>query len=222
MTASTRPGAGWRRACVAGLLGLAALSALASTVGVFPLEAELREALLRHVSPGVEAFARWVNYGGGWQFLLPATLVLLAVSPAGRRHWWLWASVLPLGALGEGALKTLVGRTRPEGAAMGFPSGHVTAAAAFAVMMIYLAMRARLGRPGRQVVLLAAVALIGLVSFARIALGAHWPSDVLGGLALGVGVAAAAAWWHAGGLAGPGPTGPAPGRAGPRGERGAP
>ena len=79
---------------------------------------------------------------------------------------------------------------------MGFPSGHVTAAAAFAVIVIYLAGRSRLPPRARGLLAAVAVALIAGVGLARIVLRAHWPSDVLGGLALGVAVAAAAAWWH--------------------------
>jgi zinc transport system ATP-binding protein len=210
----------WRAACVVSLLALAGLIAAAVAGGVLPLEGAVRDAIVDWFTPGLERAIGWLNYGGAWQFLLPAMLVLLAVTPDGRRHWWLWACVLPLGAVAEGILKELVGRTRPESPAPGFPSGHVTAAVAFAVMVIYLVGRARLGPGPRWMITVAAVALGAGVGVARVALGAHWPSDVLGGLALGVSVAAAAAWWHAARLAdlppaqGIGPPAAAPGKSG--------
>jgi membrane-associated phospholipid phosphatase len=195
MTVSDESGP-WRITCIAALGVLALLSGFALASGVLPLDSLVRDAILRHATPPVEAVAGWLNYGGGWQFLLPAMLLVFAASAEGRRFWWLWALVLPLGAGWEGVLKELVGRARPESPAMGFPSGHVTATASFAVIVIYLAGRSRLRPRARWLVAAVAVALIVGVGLARIVLRAHWPSDVLGGLALGVAVSAAAAWWH--------------------------
>jgi membrane-associated phospholipid phosphatase len=50
-----------------------------------------------------------------------------------------------------------------------------------------------LPNPARTWVRLAAAAGIVLVGMARVILRAHWPSDVLGGIALGLALAAAAA-----------------------------
>jgi membrane-associated phospholipid phosphatase len=200
--------ASWRIICLGALAALAALSGLVYAGGPMPLDGAVRDAVLEHASPLVRAVAHWVNYAGGWQVLLPGMLVLFALSPDGRRSWWLWALVLPFAAMLEGALKDVVGRTRPESPAMGFPSGHVTAIAAFAVMVVYLVGRSRLGARGRRLAVPAALLLIVAVGVARIVLRAHWPSDVLGGLALGVTVAAAAAWGHAVWLAGGSPSRP--------------
>jgi undecaprenyl-diphosphatase len=82
-----------------------------------------------------------------------------------------------------------------SGFALGFPSGHTTSAAVFAVILIYLASRARLHAATRLSVQVIAVATMLLVGWARIVLRAHWPTDVLGGHQLGTACAAAAAWW---------------------------
>jgi membrane-associated phospholipid phosphatase len=67
----------------------------------------------------------------------------------------------------------------------------------FAVVLAYLLTRERVSPGARAVLLILAVVLVGGVGFARIVLNAHWPSDVLGGILLGAGCAAAGAWWDA-------------------------
>jgi undecaprenyl-diphosphatase len=91
----------------------------------------------------------------------------------------------------ESIVKWLVGRTRPGELSMGFPSGHATAAAAFFGAVIFLA--GSLPKPARTWVRLVAAAGIILVAMARVILRAHWPSDAVGGIALGLALAAAAA-----------------------------
>jgi membrane-associated phospholipid phosphatase len=63
------------------------------------------------------------------------------------------------------------------------------------VIALYLVSRARLRPAARLCLQILAVAMMILVGWARIVLHAHWPTDVLGGLLLGTGCAAAAIWW---------------------------
>jgi undecaprenyl-diphosphatase len=90
-----------------------------------------------------------------------------------------------------------VGRLRPRGPALGFPSGHATAIAAFAVATIYLVGRSSLDRAVQVGIALAAMAVTLAVGLSRMVLDAHWPLDVVAGFALGAAGAAAAAWWDA-------------------------
>jgi undecaprenyl-diphosphatase len=89
-------------------------------------------------------------------------------------------------------MKQVIGRTRPENLSMGFPSGHATAAGAFCGAILCLA-EAIPGRGLRLAVRLAALTGALLVAVARVMLRAHWPSDALAGLALGLALAAGAA-----------------------------
>lgn len=173
-------------------LAFAALGTAAALAGTLPADAALREALLGLGSPPVLAAMRVINHAGAWRVLLPATALLVLGFPRARRRWWVWLALMVVAPLAETAAKELVGRPRPEDASLGFPSGHATAAAAFFGAVIALA--GSLPRPASRVVRALAVLAIVLVGLARVLLRAHWPSDVLGGIALGLTLAAAAAW----------------------------
>jgi membrane-associated phospholipid phosphatase len=168
-----------------------ALGAAVAMMGVLPADAAVRETLLGWATPAVVGLMRVVNYGGEWRVLFPATLLLLALFRRARERWWLWIVLMIAAPAAEGLLKIAIGRARPESAAFGFPSGHATAAAAFFGAVLYLA--GSLPPASRRAVRALAVGCIVLVGLARIILRAHWPSDVLGGIALGLGLATIAA-----------------------------
>jgi membrane-associated phospholipid phosphatase len=175
----------------------AALALFATLAGLLPAEASIREALLSIAFPAVISAMRIVNAAGDWRVLVPGTLLLLAL-PRARARWWLWLLLIVAGALLPDALKPLVGRTRPDAASFGFPSGHATAAATFFGTVAYLA--GSLPSPACQFARLVALVVILLVGTARIVLRAHWPSDVLGGIALGLALVSTAALIDAGQL----------------------
>ena len=170
---------------------LVALTAAVVTLGALPADAAVREALLAlAATPGLVDAMRVVNRAGEWPVLLPGTLALFVVFRRARERWWVWVTLMVAAPLMEGLLKYLVGRSRPEDVSLGVPSGHATASAAFfgAVMLLAGALP-----PGACAwVRAAAAVMIGLVGLARVILRAHWPSDVLAGIALGLALAAAA------------------------------
>jgi undecaprenyl-diphosphatase len=168
-----------------------ALTGAVALIGVLPADAALREALLGYATPSLVEAMRIVNYGGDWRFLLPASLLLFALLPRARERWWVWIALMLAAPSAEGLLKIVIGRPRPEDAASGFPSGHAAAAAAFFGAVLYLA--GALPPTLRRLVRTLAVAGMILVGLARVILRAHWPSDVLGGLTLGLALAAIAA-----------------------------
>jgi undecaprenyl-diphosphatase len=168
-----------------------ALACLAALVGSLPADAAVRDAVLALAAPPVLDAMRIVNYLGNWRLLLPGTVALVLFFKPARARWWVWTGLMVAAPLFEWALKHVVGRTRPEDLSYGFPSGHATAAAAFFGAVIYLT--GTLPSGGRRAVrALAAVAIV-LVATARVMLRAHWPSDAVGGVALGLALAAAAA-----------------------------
>ena len=176
---------------LAGAGGFLALALAVTTLASVPGDAAVREALLALASPPVLAAMRVINYAGSWQLLLPASLLLLLVFRRARERWYVWVGLMIVAPATEGALKIVIGRPRPEAASMGFPSGHATAEAAFFGAVFYLAESLR--PPARRLVRVAALVIIVLVATARVMLRAHWPSDALAGIALGLALASGAA-----------------------------
>jgi len=87
----------------------------------------------------------------------------------------------------EDAMKVLVRRPRPPGpeAGWGFPSGHAMAAMALAVLALGAAWPSLPGR-AKLAALAAAASGVAVVGLSRVALGAHWMSDVVGGWLFGL------------------------------------
>ena len=185
----------WRAVCLIAVIAFAGLGISAFASGILPGDLSMRAGLLIEDDTALHELARWVNLAGTWRVLLPAFALLLLRSTRARRRWWLWCAVLPAAGILEKVIKFVVDRPRPSGFSVGYPSGHTTSAAAFALIIVYLSTRERL-RPAARVALQALViAGVALVGWARIVLHAHWPTDVLGGVLLGTACAAAAAWW---------------------------
>jgi len=185
----------WRMICLISLGLFLVLGIAVYATGVLPGDVLVRQSLLQSDGGAVRRLARWANHGGRVELLLPAAILVFWLSSVARRNWQVWCAVLIGSSLIQHAFKFLVGRARPSGSSLGFPSGHTTAAATFAGVLIYIASRERLSRAQRLLLDTLAVVLMLAVGWARIMRHAHWPSDVLGGFLLGIGCAAAAAWW---------------------------
>jgi membrane-associated phospholipid phosphatase len=185
---------GWGLLAVAAA-GVVAITAIVAATGVLTGETALRALVRGTASPEMRSLARTIRPLGTWWGIVPGLLLLLAVSRHARRRWWLWAAVLVAAPLAGEALQELVVRRRPQGSALGFPSGHATAVAAFAVATIYLVGRSGLSLGLRVAIGLAAVLATLAIGLSRMVLDAHWTLDVVAGFALGAGGAAAAAWW---------------------------
>jgi undecaprenyl-diphosphatase len=112
-----------------------------------------------------------------------------------RRQYRLTAYlvVTGLGALAlDPAIKALVARLRPlvpspvaTAPGYSFPSGHVLDATVFygVMLLVFLPI---IPRRLRKLAMGLAIALVVAIGFSRVAIGVHYPSDVIGGWLLGV------------------------------------
>ncbi|MBV9285720.1 MAG: phosphatase PAP2 family protein, partial [Acidimicrobiia bacterium] len=81
---------------------------------------------------------------------------------------------------------------RLHGSSLSYPSGHETLAAALGAAVVFAAWRLG-GRRAGAVAAVVAVPYAALVGTALVRLGWHYPTDVIGGVAVGVGFVCAGA-----------------------------
>lgn len=96
------------------------------------------------------------------------------------------------GVVAEVGIKRIFRRERPKLLAhlekvssSSFPSGHSMAASSFYLTLALVASRSPALRQHRAALLGGAAVVASAIGATRIYLGVHWPTDVLGGLALG-------------------------------------
>jgi undecaprenyl-diphosphatase len=141
-------------------------------------------------------FARWMQRitKFGDPLRLAPVVVGGAVAFALRRRWReaaFLALVPATGGLLNRLAKLLIGRHRPDSMAglpsfhgNGFPSGHAMGATVvFGALLLVL--WPFMNRWTRVVASAAVIAIVAAVSVSRVYLGAHWPTDVAGGVLLG-------------------------------------
>jgi undecaprenyl-diphosphatase len=124
----------------------------------------------------------------GGAFLVAVGFVLgLAVLVSGRGRLVLIIAVVLIGAaLFTEAVKDLVMRQRPPDPLVAtdgfsFPSGHTLNSTATYGLLAVIAWRSRLALAVRRLAVAIGIVVPVLVGLSRIALGAHWPTDVLAG-----------------------------------------
>jgi membrane-associated phospholipid phosphatase len=128
-----------------------------------------------------------------WIAVLTLIAALVLVT---KRHWYGLCSLtlnVPGGMLLNHIIKEAVHRQRPfhqspflDLSDYSFPSGHTMAATLLYGLLAVFALLIIRARIWRGFVLLSALLVVMLVGFSRIALGAHYLTDVLAAIAAGV------------------------------------
>lgn len=184
-----------RRMLLPAFLVLLWLTALLVGGASLPLDTILLDWLHPAHRDGIVALAWAITWLGDGLVLIPVAAATAAFLVARRR----WGDALALVAA-TATVRLLVtmqkgwfGHARPHVLqwmpenAPGFPSGH---AANSLITWVALAMLLT----GSPSVIAVALALSFLVGLSRVVLGVHWPTDVIGGWALGA--LAALLLWH--------------------------
>ncbi|MEU8380544.1 phosphatase PAP2 family protein [Streptosporangium sp. NPDC048865] len=134
-----------------------------------------------------EVFGPWT-----WRVLVVLTAVWLWRRGAPRLAIWAVATIT-FGGLLNLALKEIINRARPDlpdpvawAPGYSFPSGHAMGAALGACILVLILLPFLRDRTSRIALWVVAAAIMVFVAYSRVALGVHWTSDVIAGVALGV------------------------------------
>ena len=127
-----------------------------------------------------------------WVFSLAVLVGLVEVVRGRARVGIAAAAAIGLGALANSTIKLVVARPRPDlltpivvEPGYSFPSGHsLSAMVAYGVIAVLVA-RSGLPGPARGVIIGLLGVLVAVVGLSRVYLGAHYPTDVIGGWLMG-------------------------------------
>ncbi|MBI4497690.1 MAG: phosphatase PAP2 family protein [Chloroflexi bacterium] len=179
-------------------LAFGALAVGAIVWPVHPGDVALARAVQAAIPPDLLPLLRAIALLGEGVVFAPLALGMAALlwMTGQRRPGLLVLSALIPGALNP-LVKLLIGRPRPDpdlllvlpdpASGLGFPSGHaVITVALYGALTLALVSWWPLPRAAHWVVRGAYPVLVLLMGLERVAVGAHWPSDVLGGYLLGL------------------------------------
>jgi membrane-associated phospholipid phosphatase len=168
-----------------------ALSIAAAGDGTLPGDVAIARFIQRAPQPPAQSLADFGNWIGSARVFGVITAVLAMLLLVLRRPW---DAAIVFGAyaarLFNGLLKAIVDSPRPSAdqirvtsfpGGLGFPSGHAMGAMLGFGAIAIVSSRLITNRRWRRAVQIACAVLILDVGFARIYVGAHWPSDVIGG-----------------------------------------
>jgi membrane-associated phospholipid phosphatase len=187
----------WPWVALASGLAFLVLATVVARRGGLPGDGPIADAIRRLPIP--IGFWQACTFLGG-AVLIPIGVTFVLVAAVGRRPRLalIVAITLLVATFFTDAIKDYVARPRPPdpivpATGYGFPSGHTLNSTATYGLLALVTWRARLRASVRRLAVVAGIVLPALIGLSRIALGVHWPSDVVGGWLLGTMLVALAA-----------------------------
>ena len=169
----------------------AVFAVLAAFYDRFPADERITHAIQGLDVPAFGGFLAFVNFlGDAWVSvaLLLALTVAFGLVRAGSEAVFVFLTFVPRGV--NVVLKDLVERPRPSSelvevtshaSGSSFPSGHTVGTAALFGLLFFLLPTVIPWRPLRWMLQAGCVLIVLAAGPARVYVGVHWPSDVLGG-----------------------------------------
>jgi membrane-associated phospholipid phosphatase len=154
-----------------------------------------------HLIPDSVPFLRMISFTTSYiSIAVILTVMITSIvkrSKSIRNRFLILASVLILVAVISQGVKTFISRARPftthsfieklsEGGDSSFPSGHTAEAFAIAASLSLLFVKKK--------IIIPVFSWAVLVAYSRMALGVHYPSDVLGGMLIGTFIGLGIPW----------------------------
>ncbi|MEO7919112.1 MAG: phosphatase PAP2 family protein, partial [Thermoanaerobaculia bacterium] len=165
--------------------------AIAERGALVTLDARLHNSLPLVRSAPMTAFMLGATELGGPLFLWPLSIGLsaLAFARGKRRLAATFLLAIASASILSYAIKLLVSHPRPIDALIharesSFPSGHTLGAAVVYGLLAFAVMTSGIRSGLRRSLTLALILLIVSIGISRLYLGVHWPSDLLGSLAV--------------------------------------
>ena len=146
-------------------------------------------------TPFLNKFMLLVTYLGNWQAILAISIIIIFIFAILKK----WKFIIALsissifGELFVYAAKNIIKRQGPPLRYLillekdfSFPSGHSFISIAFYGLLFYFIFDFAKSKTIKILSIFFGVAIVVLISFSRIYLGVHWPSDVFASLASGI------------------------------------
>lgn len=177
----------------AGLLLFSVIAYFISYREVLSFDTVIRQSVYGIRNDALTVILKGFTYAGNWQTVTLICCVLLFFRRLRFSFGFPAALTAVICTLIQDTLKLMFQRIRPdvslhliEQGGYSFPSGHSFTNFVFFGMIIFLCRRKLKNKTAANWITALLGCLIFLIGFSRIYLGVHFPTDVLGGWALGL------------------------------------